>query len=79
MTKFSLKIPETLAIRLQETARQKGVSISVLIRTALEAHLESYVAEEPRSALPQAEDLAGVLCGPEDLSTNKDYLENFGH
>lgn len=78
MTTFSLKIPETLAIRLQETARQRGVSMSVLIRNALEVYLESDVVEEPRSALSQAADFAGVLCGPEDLSTNKDYLENFG-
>lgn len=77
MTTISLKMPETLANKLQEAARERGVSKSVLIRSALEVYLESDVVEEPGSALSQAADLAGVLCGPEDLSTNKDYLENF--
>lgn len=78
MPTISLKIPETLAIRLQAAARERGVSKSVLIRSALEVYLESDNLGIPRSALSQAADLAGVLCGPEDLSTNKDYLENFG-
>ena len=78
MKTVSLKLPETLAIRLLAAARERGVSKSVLIRSALEVYLESDVVEEPGSALSQAADLAGVLCGPEDLSTKKDYLENFG-
>ena len=78
MKTVSLKLPETLAIRLLAAARQRGVSKSILIRSALEAYLESDYAEEPASALSRAADLAGVLSGPEDLSAKKDYLENFG-
>ena len=78
MTTVSLKMSETLAIRLQDAARERGVSKSVLIRSALEVYLESDEVEKPRSALSHAADPAGVLSGPEDLSTNKDYLENFG-
>lgn len=78
MTTVSLKLPETLAIRLEDAARERGVSTSGLIRSALEVYLESDDAEEPGSALSRAADLAGLLCGPEDSSTNKDYLENFG-
>ena len=78
MTTISLKVPETLAIRLEDTARRRGVSKSVLIRSALEVYLQTNTAEEPGSALSQAADLAGSLSGPQDLSTNKTYLRNFG-
>ena len=78
MTTISLKVPETLAMRLEDTARQRGVSKSLLIRSALEVYLQADDVEEPGSALSQAADLAGALSGPEDLSTNKDYLRNFG-
>ena len=78
MTTVSLKVPETLAVRLEDAARQRGVSKSLLIRSALELYLQMDGVEEPGSALSQAADLAGVLSGPEDLSVNKDYLRNFG-
>lgn len=78
MTTISLKVPEALAVRLEETARQRGVSKSVLIRSALEVYLQRDSVEGPESALSQAADLAGMLSGPEDLSVNKDYLRNFG-
>ena len=78
MNTVSLKMPETLAIRLEATARRKGVSKSTLIREALEAYLQTDRAEHPESALSRAADLVGVLSGPEDLSVNKDYLRDFG-
>ena len=78
MNTVSLKMPETLAIRLENTARRKGVSKSTLIRDALEAYLQTDRAEGPESALSRAADLVGVLSGPGDLSVNKDYLWDFG-
>ena len=78
MNTVSLKMPETLAVRLEDTARKKGVSKSTLIRDALEAYLQTDRAEHPESALSRAADLAGVLSGPGDLSVNKDYLRDFG-
>ena len=78
MSTISLKVPESLASRLEDTARQKGVSKSALIRDALEAYLQADRAERAESALSQVADLAGIMSGPEDLSVNKDYLRNFG-
>ena len=75
MHTISLKMPEPLAIRLEDAARKKGVSKSALIRDALEVYLQ---ADRAESALSQVADLAGILSGPEDLSVNKDYLRNFG-
>ena len=45
MHTVSLKVPESLASRLEDTARQKGVSKSALIRDALEAYLQADRAE----------------------------------
>ena len=78
MNTISLKVPEPLAIRLKDAARQKGVSDSVLIRDALEAYLQVDGTERAESALSQVSDLVGMLSGPEDLSVNTDYLWNFG-
>ena len=74
MHTISLKMPEPLAIRLEDAARQKGVSKSALIRDALEAYLQADRAERAESALSQVADLAGILSGSEDLSVNKDSL-----
>lgn len=78
MNNISLKVPEPLATRLEDTARQKGVSKSALIRDALEAYLQADRTERAESALAQVTDLTGILSGPKDLSVNKDYLRNFG-
>ena len=64
--------PRYQASKVRKTRSERyRVSKSVLIRNALEVYLASDV-EKPGSALSQAADLAGVLCRPEHLSTNKD-------
>lgn len=78
MSTVSLKVSDPLAAELAETARRRGVSKSALIRDALEAYLHGSGAARSGSALSKAADLVGSLSGPEDLSTNKDYLEGFG-
>ena len=78
MNTISLKVPDPLAAELAKVAQRQGVSKSALIRDALEAYLQTHSAERSSSALAQAADLRGILSGPEDLSTNKDYLRKFG-
>lgn len=78
MNTISLKIPQTLALRLENAARQRGVSKSAVIRDALENHLQAETVEIPESALSRATDLAGVVSGPPDLSVNPGYLRDFG-
>lgn len=78
MNTISLKVPDSLAAELAEAAQQQGVSKSALIRDALEAYLQTHGAARSRSALAQVADLRGILSGPEDLSSNKDYLRKFG-
>ena len=78
MNTISLKVPGSLALRLENEARQRGLSKSAVIRDALEEYLQTTSAENSGSALALAADLTGVLSGPEDLSCNKDHLRDFG-
>lgn len=78
MTTVSLKLPDPLALRLEESARKKSISKSALIRAALETYLRTDEAVPDGSALSRAADLRGVISGPEDLSVNRSYLKNFG-
>ena len=78
MTTLSLKVPKTLAGRLAETARRRGISRSALVREALLAFLENGRPRKRPSALDLAGDLCGCLKGPGDLSYNKKYMEDFG-
>ena len=78
MATVSLKLPDPLAVRLAETARQKSMSKSALIRDALETYLRTDDAAPKDSALSRAADVRGMLSGPEDLSVNKKYLRKFG-
>ena len=78
MITVSLRLPDPLAVRLDETARKYDVSRSALIRIALETYLREDEAAPEDSALSRAADLKGILSGPEDLSVNRSYLRNFG-
>jgi len=74
-----------------ETLRQSAITaISQLPETAtfndIQARLEQLkpsinamkVAKEPVSFLEAAKEFIGSLEGPEDLSTNKDYMKGYG-
>ena len=79
MKTVSLKLPEELDSRLTEMARSKDVSKSSLVREAI----AKYVAAPSQgvvagSFLARARDLAGCVCGPEDLSTNATHLRDLG-
>lgn len=78
MTPVSLKMPRRLVVEVSEAARRRGVSRSALIREALEAFLSEERVTQPESALSLALDLVGAFPGPEDLSTNPDYMRGFG-
>jgi len=74
-----------------ETLKQSAITaISQLPETAtindIQARLEQLqlggntikVEKEPISFLEAAKDFIGSLEGPEDLSTNKDYMKGYG-
>ena len=82
MKTLSIKVPETLDRHLAELAERRGVSKSVLAREAMRdlvARKSSGTDRPPRgSFLALAEDLAGCVDAPEDLSSNKKYLNGYG-
>jgi hypothetical protein len=75
-----MKVPEALDDDLGILAARRGVSKSALIRDAMsELVARERVGRVPLgSFLALAEDLAGCVEAPEDLSTNKSYLDDYG-
>ena len=78
MKTLSLKLPEALYGDLVSLAEHKGVSRSAIVRDALVSLFRSETPPARGSALALVEDLAGSIEGPEDLSTNKAYLDDLG-
>lgn len=76
MQTISLKLPDDLFKELEQQAKTRGVTKSVLVRQSLEAALR------PRrggSCYDLARDLAGTVKGlPRDLALNPRYMQGFG-
>jgi predicted DNA-binding protein len=72
----TIKLPDSLALRLKQTVARRRATQSEVIREALEAHL---AAPSAGSYLELVGDLAGRLQGgAPDLSSNKRRLRAFG-
>ena len=78
MKTISLKVTDPFDVELTGLAKRHGMSKSALIREVLEAYLRDGRNRGDGSALALADDLAGIVAGPDDLSVNKDYLQKFG-
>ena len=78
METISLKVPASLSARLTQTAQRQNRSKSEVIRDAVDIYLRSEAGGTTESALNGIEDLVGIFEGPEDLSTNKEYLRDLG-
>ena len=76
MRTVTIKLPDGLALRLEQTVARRGATQSEVIREALEAHL---AAPSAGSCLELVGDLAGsVRGGAPDLSSSKRRLKGFG-
>ena len=78
MKTLTLKISEILETQLNMLAEERGSSKSKIVREALISYVRQDNNSPKGSFLEMAEDLAGVVEGPSDLSVNKDYLESYG-
>ena len=78
MRTISLKVPDSLDAQLERVAADRGTSKSELVRQALEVHLDGLLGAGERTIASLAEDLAGCVRGPADLSTSPAWLEDFG-
>ena len=76
MRTITVKLPDSLALRLRQVVGRRRATQSDVIREALEAHL---AAPSPGSCFELVGDLAGSLRGgARDLSSNKRHLKGFG-
>ena len=78
MQTISLKLPDDVLAQLDEEAKARGVTKSLLIRESLEKALRP---PQPgvASCYDLARDLAGTVKGlPRDLTDHPKYMEGFG-
>jgi hypothetical protein len=78
MKTLSIKLPEELDARLSATARRRGERRSAIVREALAAHLDITGNSTGPSCLDLVADLAGCIKGPQDLSSNPEYMRGYG-
>jgi predicted transcriptional regulator len=80
MSTLSLKLPESLLLRLDQESRARRQTKSAVVRAALERELEPAKSARATSCYDLARDLAGSVRKklPKDLATNPKYMEGFG-
>ena len=78
MKTLSVKLPEALLQQLDSAAKKRGESRSSLLREAIETVVSEDKHIRKGSCLDLAEDLAGCVEGPEDLSFNKTRMDGYG-
>jgi hypothetical protein len=78
MRTITVKLPDGLAARVSAAVRRRGVSTSTLVREALEERLAGEKRGRGGSCLDLAGDLAGIVDGPADLSSNPKRLRGYG-
>src|SRR5262245_4919438 len=71
---LTVRLEDDVAEALEREARRTNRSKGRVVRDALKDHLN----KGRRSALEALKKYAGIIEGPEDLSTNKKYLAGLG-
>ena len=78
MRTISLKVPEDLLAQIENEAKARGITKSLLVRESLEKAL-CKTPPGAASCYDLARDLAGTVKGmPADLADNPKYMEGFG-
>lgn len=74
MRTISLKLPEDLDRVLIELARRRRSTRSALLREAVEV----LIRQHARTVADLADDLAGSLSGPKNLSSSAKHMSGYG-
>ena len=75
---ITVKLSRRLATRLSARAKTRHSTRSALVREALERYLADDADEREPSFLEVAQDVAGCLEGPADLSSDRRRLRGYG-
>lgn len=79
MKTMSIKLPDELDNRLRSFLRDRSLSRSDVVREAIDLYLNQQQNEASRGSVADLmQDLLGSVHGPEDLSTNKEYMKDYG-
>ncbi|MXZ36208.1 MAG: ribbon-helix-helix protein, CopG family [Acidobacteria bacterium] len=78
MKSLTLRLDEALYLKISSLAERQRTTRSDIVRRALNICLDRDDRFPKGSAFEVAHDLAGILAGPSDLSSNKAHLKDFG-
>lgn len=78
MKTIAIKLSDDLLAEIQDTARKRGETRSAVMREVLEDYFSGKKHQITGSCLDLAQDLAGCVQGPSDLSTNSAHMDRYG-
>jgi Arc/MetJ-type ribon-helix-helix transcriptional regulator len=78
MRTITVKLPRPLDERLSRAVVRRRSTRSAFVRDAIEAHLAAEAGRAEGSCYDLSSDLAGILTGPTDLSSNRRRLKGYG-
>ena len=78
MKTLTLRLDETLYAKVLSMSKRRKTTKSEVVREALNTCFEKGNGPSKGSAFELANDLAGTVAGPWDLSVNKIHLNSFG-
>ncbi|MDE2664952.1 MAG: ribbon-helix-helix domain-containing protein [Acidobacteriota bacterium] len=78
MKSLTLRLDEALYLKISSLAARQRTTRSEVVRRALNICLDKDDRFPMGSVFELAHDLAGILAGPSDLSSNKAHLKEFG-
>ncbi len=78
MERINVRVEQGIKQQLEAEAREKGVSVSEIVRQALEEYLRHRTPRESCRNLARRIGIVGVYKdAPHDLSTNPEHMEGF--
>lgn len=76
---FGMKLTPEEKEKIEKLARRRGVSQKKAVMDLVEKEIEEEPIEaEPGSFLDRNRDLCGIGAGSGDVSTNPEYMEEYG-
>jgi len=76
---FGMKLTPEQKEKIKQLARRRGVSQNQVVMDLVDQKTNQLTEPAPKNSfLNGIEYLSGSVEGPRDLSTNPDYMDNFG-